>query len=138
MGDIGSIHLKRLHGQLGDLVYELTRIQFSKCRPAKAWSPAINAYRCHHQIIICVDLAGVDKSLLELRVETDHLRLRGRREPPEPAGTEHQMLQILAMEIDYGPFEREIAIPSEVDPQRVKAEQQNGLLWVYLPFRAHS
>lgn len=138
MGDSRSIHLKHLHGQLGRLAYELTRVQFSYFQPPLGWSPAINAYRCDQQIAICVDLAGVDKSLLELCVEPGRLRLRGRREPPEPAGADQRPIQVLAMEIDYGPFEREIGLPSEVDPHQVKAEQQNGWLWIYLPFRPHS
>jgi HSP20 family molecular chaperone IbpA len=42
------------------------------------------------------------------------------------------------MEIDYGPFEREVLLPSDVAPERVTAEQRNGLLWVYLPFQSHA
>jgi HSP20 family protein len=138
MEDMRSIHLKRLHGQLGDLVYELTRVRFSQFSHPKAWSPAINAYRCGRQMIICVDLAGVDKSLLDLRVETGRLRITGRREPPEPAEVDEGPLQVLAMEIDFGPFEREVALPAQVDPLLIRAEQRDGLLWVFLPFRAQS
>jgi quinol-cytochrome oxidoreductase complex cytochrome b subunit len=34
---------------------------------------------------------------------------------------------------DYGPFEREVVLPLEVDPERVEAEQRSGLLWISLP-----
>jgi len=44
----------------------------------------------------------------------------------------------LAMEIDHGPFQREIILPVEVDPNRVIAEQRNGLLWIYLPLRPNA
>jgi len=42
------------------------------------------------------------------------------------------------MEIDYGPFERMLELPAEVDPERVNAEHREGLLWVYLPLRQQS
>src|SRR5262245_57181997 len=102
MDDIQNIHLKRLHGRLGDVVYQLTKIQFSYFNAPKGWSPAINAYRCLQQIVICVELAGVDRSELELTVRGGHLRLSGRRQPPEPDCTEQEGIQVLAMEIDYG------------------------------------
>ncbi len=138
MADIHSIHLRRLHGQLGDIVYQLTRVQFAHFYPPRTWTPAINAYRCPHEITICVDLAGVDKNALELRVEARRLHIGGRREAPEPASAEHKASQILAMEIDYGPFAREVALPAEVDARRITAEQSNGLLWIHLPLRLHA
>jgi HSP20 family protein len=138
MEEIPSIRLKRLHGRLGDVVYQLTKIQFSYLNSRSGWSPDINAYRCDQQIVICVDLAGVETAGLDLRVEPGRLRISGRREPPEPACNAQQSVQVLAMEIDYGPFVREITLPLEVDPQRVKAEQKSGFVWIYLPFRPHS
>lgn len=133
-----SIYLKRLQGRLGDVVYELTKVQFSGIGAPQQWQPALNAYRCAECIIICVDLAGVDRAGIELRVEPRRLVIRGHRNPPEPAEAEHKPVQVLAMEIDYGAFQREVVLPSDVDRQRVNAEQKNGLLWIYLPMRAHA
>lgn len=135
MEDLASLHLTRLQGQLGDIVYELTKMQFSHFRPVETWRPAINAYRCQGQITICTDLAGVDKSAIQVRVERRRLIIRGRREPPEPASPEHKPVEILAMEIDYGPFEREFELPTDVQTEQITAEQRNGMLWVYLPLR---
>jgi HSP20 family protein len=137
MDDIRSIHLKRLHGRLGDVVYQLTRVQFSGFSTAEAWRPAINAYRCAECIVVCVDLAGVDRERIDLQVTPKSLVLRGHRQPPEPEDAAQKPLQVLVMEIDYGAFEREVLLPAEVEPDRVSAEQKQGLLWVYLPLRAH-
>src|SRR5215212_8173005 len=112
-------HFKRLQDQLGDIFYQLRRVQFTHISHRKIWSPAINAYMCTEAVAICVDLAGVEKTLLDLRVEPRRLLIRGRREPPEPAGAEHKPVQILAMEIDHGNFEREIQLPSDVDTEQV-------------------
>jgi HSP20 family protein len=138
MEDVSSFHLRRLHGRLGEVIYELTRMQFTKFVVPEPWHPAINAYRCEAQIVVCVDLAGVEREGLELRVEPRRLSLQGRRKLPEPAEKEPRPVQVLAMEIDYGPFERQVELPAPVDPQRVTAEQRNGLLWIYLPLLSQS
>jgi HSP20 family protein len=138
MDNVRSIHLKRLHGRLGDLVYQLTKVQFAQFSAPETWQPAVNAYRCTEAMVICVDLAGVDKSRIDLRVEPKRLLIRGYRQAPEPEGADRKPVQVLVMEIDYGPFEREVVLPLDVDPNRVTAEQNNGLLWIYLPLRAHA
>jgi HSP20 family protein len=135
--DIHSVHLRRLQGRLGEIVYQMTRIQFSQFSTPKSWSPPINAYLCNEQIVLCVDLAGVEQTQLELNVEPRRLVLRGQREAPEPQ-IDQPAVQVLTMEIDYGPFEREIGFPCDVETGRVRAEHRNGLLWVYLPVRCHS
>jgi HSP20 family molecular chaperone IbpA len=75
----------------------------------------------------------VDRSQIELRAEPRRVRLRGQRLPPEPGEAEGAALQVLAMEIDHGAFEREIVLPAEVDPEQVEAEQRGGVLWIWLP-----
>lgn len=78
MDPIKSIKLRWLQGALHDITYELSRSQFSRFAP-QAWQPAINAYRCDTCIRICVDLAGVDRSLIDLTVEARRLVIRGTR-----------------------------------------------------------
>jgi HSP20 family molecular chaperone IbpA len=39
------------------------------------------------------------------------------------------------MEIDYGPFIREVPLPTEVEIDKAHAEQRNGLLWISLPVK---
>ena len=132
-----AIRLQRLQGQIGDVAYELTKVHFSGFHPpTTCWKPAVNAYQCDHCIRICVDLAGVDRSDIHLEIGPGLLTIRGQRELPEPEDENHRM-QVLAMEIDHGVFERQIKLPSTVDRTRVKAEQKNGLLWVHLPLRHH-
>lgn len=132
-----TIRLQRLQGQLGDVAYELTRVDFSGFRTAHRWKPAINAYRCDKCMRICVDLAGVDANDIELEISAGTLTLRGNRVLPEPVDTHNPTMQVLAMEIDHGEFEREITLPPGVDRHRVRAEQHNGMLWIHLPLRHH-
>jgi HSP20 family molecular chaperone IbpA len=132
MDPIRNIKLRWLHGALQELTSELSHLQFSRFAP-HAWEPAINAYRCEKSIRICVDLAGVDRALIDLTVEPRRVIIRGSRELPEPTDDEGCALQLLAMEIDYGPFMREVPLPVEVEIDQAYAEQRNGLLWISLP-----
>lgn len=104
--------------------------------PVEAWSPAINAYALADRLEVCVDLAGVDRASIDLRVEPTRLTVRGVREAPEPAHEPSRRVQILALEIDHGPFERTVVLPRAVSTDKVSAEQRNGMLWVRLPFAA--
>ena len=135
MSDKPNIRLKQLHGRLGDLVYQFTRVHFSHSPAPEIWSPAVNVFRCEQGFAICVDLAGVPKETIQLEVEKRKVRLRGERQTPEPKDKAHEPVQILAMEIDSGSFAREISLPADVDPACVRAEYKEGLLWIYLPFR---
>jgi HSP20 family molecular chaperone IbpA len=114
---------------LGDVT--VRSIQLWRATP-HTWRPPINAFRCEKAVSICVDLAGIDKSLIDLRVEPRRITVRGSREAPEPTD---QAVQMLALEIDYGPFERQVELPAEVDVKQARAEQENGLLWIYLPLK---
>ena len=134
MEPVRTIKLRWLHGALGDVSYHLTRVHYCRFAPS-AWQPAINAYRCETCVRICVDLAGVERSLIDLTVEPQRVLLRGTRDVPEPRDEEGRALQTLAMEIDYGPFEREIQIPAEINVGQGTAEQRNGLLWIILPLK---
>jgi HSP20 family protein len=134
MDPIKNIKLRWLHGALHDVTYKLSHLQFSQFAQ-HAWEPAINAYRCKNSIRVCVDLAGVDRSVIDLTVEPRRVIIRGTRELPEPTDDEGCALQLLAMEIDYGPFEREVPMPAEVEIDQAHAEQRNGLLWISLPLK---
>jgi HSP20 family protein len=135
---MSDFRLKQLHGRLGDLVYQFTKVQFTQSHGSQTWAPAANAYKCPLGFAICVDLAGVNKEEISVKVERRKIRLSGFRETPEPKKKEEEPVQILAMEIDTGAFSREITLPVDVEPDSVRAEYKDGFLWIYLPFRAEA
>ncbi len=126
--------MRWLHETLGDVTYQMTRLQFTRLAPYR-WQPAINAFQCDQGLRICVDLAGVDRSQVDLRVEPKRIVLRGTRAAPEPTDEEGRAVRMIAFEIDYGPFERIVELPTPVDVDKARAEQRNGFLWIELPFK---
>ncbi len=138
MASFSSIQLRRLHARLDEVAYELTRTRFTHLSAPELWRPAINAFRCGSQLRICVDLAGVAREDIEVLAERRRLIIRGRRPSPEPEARPGEIRQLLALEIDGGSFERRLDLPAAVDPERVTAEQRNGLLWILLPLLAEA
>lgn len=101
----------------------------------QAWSPAVNIYQLPDRLEVCVDLAGVDRRELEVRVEAGRLLIQGIRKAPEPHHRRQQPMRIVGMEIDYGPFRRVVALPETVDLDRVHSTYTDGLLWITLPLK---
>jgi HSP20 family protein len=134
MNTIRGIKLRWLHQTLGDVTHQLTRIHFIEHGPLR-WRPAINAFECEKGICICVELAGVDRSEVDLTVESQRVVIRGTRSAPEPTDEKGRTVQMIAFEIDYGPFERILELSVPIDVARVRAEQSNGLLWIELPLK---
>jgi HSP20 family protein len=131
---IRTIRLRWLRGTLSEVTSQLAGSGYPHFAP-QPWQPAINAYRCEDCIRICVELAGVDRSEIDLTVRSRQLSVRGVREVPEPKDTEGGALQTIAMEIDYGAFQREVRLPADIDVDKVHADQRNGLLWIHLPLK---
>jgi HSP20 family molecular chaperone IbpA len=132
MDPIRRITLRLLQSAPEDFTFRLASFQFAP----PTWQPPINAYRCEKGIRICVDLAGVDRKEIDLRVEPHRVVIRGQRDVSEPKHPLDPAVEMLAMEIDYGPFERIVELFDEVDVEKVHAEQMNGLLWIHLPFNS--
>jgi HSP20 family protein len=137
MNDPARLYWERIEEQIGAVASSVTRWQLVRFRPSPCWRPSINAYRCPDCFVICMDLSGVDRRAISVRAEARRLIVSGDRPPPEPNLKEPHPLQVLAMEIDYGPFERMLDLPAEVDPERVAAEHRDGLLWIHLPLKLH-
>lgn len=124
--------------RVGSVAYELQRLHFSRFQSApSSWQPAINAYLCEDRLEICLDLAGVLADDVTIGVNERRLLIHGNRVSPEHLIEESDLTcrQILAMEIENGPFSRVLDLPVDVDPDGVSAEHRQGMLWIDLPVK---
>jgi HSP20 family protein len=94
-----------------------------------AWSPAIDLEESPHELVLRVDLPGVDPSGVDLSLTGNVLTLRGERAGSSPAegATEH------LHERPSGPFLRHVTLPEQVAPEGIQAEYKQGVLTVRLP-----
>jgi HSP20 family protein len=112
---------------------ELRRLQEEMDRlagaftPAAASFPAVNLYAGRDGIAVSAELPGVAKDELEIHAHRDTLTLRGTRRPAaEDEAAFHRR------ERRSGAFTRTIQLPFRVDPERIEARLENGVLQLSL------
>jgi HSP20 family protein len=93
------------------------------------WSPPCNVYETAENLSALIEVAGVNREALDLRIEDNRLYLRGMR--PEPCAPDR--CNYLQLEIDFGEFELEVPLEVPVDAEAVQAWYQDGFLHVVLP-----
>jgi HSP20 family protein len=95
------------------------------------WRPDADIYETAGTVEIIVDLAGVDEEDFEVQLFEDALVVDGRRRlsPPEGPATYH------AVSIRQGPFRLELPLVAPIDPERVDARYDRGLLQITLSKR---
>jgi len=89
---------------------------------------AIDVYQTNKDLVIQSAIAGVKPENLDITMEKDILTIRGSREKPYKENGDY-----FSQECFWGLFSREIILPAEVDPNRVKAEIRNGVLTIRIP-----
>ncbi|NNE93555.1 MAG: Hsp20/alpha crystallin family protein [Verrucomicrobiales bacterium] len=130
-----NVRLTRIIRETGDVAYGLSNLNFQDFHSPEGWTPDINVYRYSDRFEVWVDLGGVRKEDICVDVLSEKLRISGLRQPPTPTrDASSQCQQVMSLEIRNGRFSREIHLSREVDRDRVSARQENGLLWVVLPF----
>ena len=114
---------------IGRATQQAGQRSFFRFCPPDAWQPATNLYETENRYMVCMDLAGVNRSEISVEVRQDVLVISGRRESPRPKSRS----KVHLMEIDHGNFCRSIAIPSSVSVENIEARYADGYLWVELP-----
>jgi HSP20 family protein len=93
------------------------------------WSPNTDVYETAENLVVTMEIAGINQADLEITLNDRVLLVRGHRKDP----CRQKRCSFRQMEIDYGHFERRIVIPRSVDGSRVRAHFHNGFLHVELP-----
>jgi HSP20 family protein len=91
--------------------------------------PLADVYDNGAEVVVLIELAGLNAEQVDIRVEGRTLIFSGARQPKD----EHSGRRYSQMEICYGPFERRLLLPAEVDADKTKAGYNEGLLEIVLP-----
>src|SRR3954470_1204434 len=117
----------------GDPFRELRRLQDEMDRlagalapasgPAAAGFPAVNVYAGRGGMAVVAELPGVEPGELEVHARQDTLTIAGTRRPAaEDAQAYHRRGR------RSGAFRRTVRLPVRVDPERVEAQLEHGVL----------
>ncbi|WP_158888493.1 Hsp20/alpha crystallin family protein [Amycolatopsis anabasis] len=95
-------------------------------RSSAGFVPAANVVKDGTDVVVTLELPGIDAENLDVEVADGRLRISGRREE-ESRGEDGG---VLIREIRAGEFRREFALPEHVTGDSVEAEYTDGLLRV--------
>jgi HSP20 family protein len=119
-----------LWNQLQDLQSEMNRLfdRWGNGDSGAAAFPAVNVWEEGESVHVEAELPGVNQNDLEIYVTGgNQLSLKGQRKPAAPEkGVRHRQ------ERGFGTFVRTLTLPFPVDPDRVDAHLENGVLSVKL------
>ena len=95
----------------------------------RGYRPQVDVFRSEEPplLTIQVELAGVDPEDVQLVAAPQALLIAGERRRPKDCGHYQQM------EMDYGPFQRQITLSEDIAPEEAVATYERGILTVRLP-----
>jgi len=94
------------------------------------WTPMVDVCERETEIVIFVEMPGVDKSDVQLSWNNGLLIISGHKRQQIPG---RGAARYLCVERAYGQFRREIDINIPIDRKAAKADLNNGLLKIHLP-----
>jgi len=121
-----------LQGEIQELFADLWQVpRFSGIR--NGFRPQCDCFRTDDPptLHVVVELPGVDPASVEVVASGKTLVVAGSRERLPAAGAHY-----LAMEIEYGAFQRRVELGEEIDPAGATASYDRGMLKVTLPIAA--
>lgn len=98
------------------------------------WAPNTDVFLTEEGMVVKVELSGMRREDLELTVEEHRLRISGHRSDECRQGK----CNFIVMEINYGPFETILDLPTGYDLSEARACYQNGFLRIDVPEQKNS
>lgn len=97
--------------------------------PFLEWTPAADIIEDEDQLVVRLEIPGMRKEDLSISLRENHLTVKGERkgEEEKKGRTYHRR------EFYYGSFERNFVLPASIDPEKVSATYENGILEIKLP-----
>jgi HSP20 family protein len=120
----------RLQHEVEELIADLWQVpRFSGIH--RGFRPQVDCFQTQDppELTVVVELSGVEPAEVEVVAGSRVLFVAGKRRRPRPDG----VVSYSQIEIEEGPFQRQIALPADVDPAGARASYDRGLLTVVLP-----
>jgi HSP20 family protein len=129
--------LRPLHTEMHRLFEDLSRglAPFEWSIGNGSFAPDVDVEERDDEILVSVELPGVDEKDVDLLLRDDVLTVRGEKRE-ERSGRRRGGGRWT--ECRYGSFERDIPLPCEIDAERAQAEFRKGVLEVRLPKSAQA
>jgi HSP20 family molecular chaperone IbpA len=96
--------------------------------PARIFLPTADIYETEDALSVILEMPGVEKNNVDVRVEGGVLKVEGRLD-----FSKYQGLQPLYTEYNVGHYFRSFQLSSKIDHNRIEAELKDGVLALTLP-----
>jgi HSP20 family protein len=96
--------------------------------PARVYVPTADVYETADALSVILEMPGVDKSNVDVRVKDNVLTVEGRLDL-----SKYQGLQPLYTEYNVGHYARSFQLSSKIDQNKIAAEMKDGVLSLLLP-----
>jgi HSP20 family protein len=93
------------------------------------WFAPTDVSEDQNSLRITMELPGVDPNDVRLSLENNVLTIRGEKKQQDEEANE----RVHRFERTYGMFERTFVLPNTVDPDKIEAHYENGVLFVSIP-----
>ena len=94
-----------------------------------AWFPPCDILEDKDSLRIVAELPGIKPEDVKISLENNTLTIRGEKKQI----ADERVERVHRAERSYGAFERSFALPNTIDPERVDATFENGVLTITLP-----
>lgn len=93
------------------------------------WIPACDVEEADNHYLISVEMAGVPKDQVKVEFHDNQIVISGERQNETKRKGTGQWYS----ERRFGKFQRAFTLPAGIDPEKVEANHQDGVLRVYVP-----
>lgn len=104
------------------------KVRFPSARE-HSWTPPLDVYETKKDIIITVDIPGIDPKEITVAIVEDTLTIKGERRKEQDLKDE----ELYRAEREFGPFQRMIQLPAQVVADKAKAVCKDGVLRIVVP-----
>ena len=92
------------------------------------WSPNTDIFETESELIIRIEIAGVDKNRIDVTLKGTTLSICGYRHDQRRSKQVH----FHQAEINYGPFEKVIILPDSLQNKNIDAKYREGFLEIII------
>ncbi|MBA4292988.1 hypothetical protein C0431_08450 [bacterium] len=110
---------------------EITTPKFVRQR---GWMPKIDVLESDRALLVRAELAGVTNQNIHIGINRDRNSLTIKGQRPDDLYAREEQMQAHLLEIEEGPFYREILLPKgKFRFQEIQAHHKNGILNITIP-----
>lgn len=130
--------LRQMEAEMARIADETLRGFLSDAPPPnRYWQPRVDVYETPESVIVKAEISGVRSEHLSVELGADDRVLTISGERYEEDGDHADRIRCYQLEITFGPFERQILLPTDtrIDREGIQANCRDGFLVVTLPKR---